>query len=97
MTMESAPSKNSQTSINYRSKDAVEEIPMGAVIKKTETNIDIREIENGWLKTINVYTSYSVMEKEEGEESEMEDKWHSSSKTYFSKEKPIDIQMAYSV
>ncbi len=89
------------TSINYSSKEVQEEIPVDAIIKSKEISINIREIENGFLKTISTTTRYCVREKEEGGEMEApeyeEEKWNYQTKTYFSKEKPIDISLKYDI
>lgn len=75
-----------QTNISYRSKDIVEDMPSNVQIKSREVNISVQEIENGYLRTVSVYTHYCIYETD----GEMEDKWHNSSKTYFMKEKPTD-------
>lgn len=89
------------TSINYRSKEVQDEIPMDAIIKSKDISINITEIENGFLKTINTSIRYCVKEKEEAGEMEApeyeEEKYMYQSKTYYSKEKPIDISLKYDV
>jgi hypothetical protein len=89
------------TSINYSSKEVQEEVPMDAIIKSKDISISIREIENGFLKTISTSIRYSVREKEEGGEMEEpeygEDKYMYQTKTYYSKEKPIDISLKYDI
>lgn len=94
---ESYPTPKSEnrvsTNINYSSKEVQEEIPMDAIIKSKEISISIREIENGFLKTVSTNTYYCIKEKDGDEE----DKWNYQSKTYYSKEKPIDVSLKYDV
>jgi len=81
------------TSINYSSKEVQEEIPMDAIIKSKEISISIREIENGFLKTVSTSTHYCIKEKDGDEE----DKYNYQSKTFYSKEKPIDVSLKYDI
>ena len=85
-------------SFSYTPKEQQEPIPMGAVIKKIEKNIAVRQIENGYIKSINTCICYEVAEKEEegeNEKHEMEMKYHYSTTETYSTEKPMDILKLY--
>jgi hypothetical protein len=83
-------------SFSFTPKDSVEPIPMGAVIKKVEKNISVRQIENGYIKSTHTCTCYEMKEKEEeGEESETEMKYHYETTEVYSAEKPMDVLKLY--
>jgi hypothetical protein len=82
-----------QTNISYSSKDIIEDLPPNAVVKSKEVSISVKEIENGYLRNVNVTTHYCIYETD----GEMEDKWHYSSKTYYMKEKPTDELLNYGI
>ena len=100
----SKPIKRKNT-YSYSPKDTMEdEIPKNAKIISVEKNIDVREIENGFLKTTNTYTRYKCVEESESEmgnsmeTTESDDiEYCSQSKTVYYKDKPIEVNLKYEV
>ncbi len=88
---ESVAMPKTQTRISYQSKDIIEDMPENVQIKSREVSISVQEIENGYLKNVNITTHYCIYETD----GDMEDKWHYSSKTYYMKEKPTDELLNY--
>jgi hypothetical protein len=82
-----------QTSISYRSKDVYEPIPAGAEITRKSVNISVSEIENGFIKSVDVEIYYRIKE----DDGDWEDKYAYECKKYYSKEKPVDIELTYAV
>ena len=97
-----APIKK-RNSYSYYPKDNMQdEIPSNAKIISVEKNIEVREIENGYLKTTNTYTKYEEVEMDESdnstETSESEDiKTCWQGKTVYYKDKPIEVNLKYEV
>lgn len=83
--------KRTQTTISYRDKEVNETIPENAIIKSIENNVTIQEIENGYIKTTNVYTHYCIPEKD----GDMEDKWNNNTKSVYMKDRPTDAILNY--
>lgn len=97
----SKPIKRKNT-YSYSPKDTMEdEIPSNAKIISVEKNIEVREIENGFIKTTYTYTRYKEMEEElDGSTDEKEccdEKYCNQSKTVYYKDKPIEVNLKYEV
>lgn len=82
-----------QTTITVRDKEVQREKPMGAIVLNETVDIMVEEIENGWIKTVNRYCNFKTV-NEEGEENH--DSYYST-KRYYSKNKPVDIELTYAV
>lgn len=100
----SKPIKRKNTYL-YIPKDTMgDEIPPNAKIISQEKNIEVKEIENGFLKTTNTYTKYQCVEESESEmDNSMETnendniEYCNQSKTVYYKDKPIEVNLKYEV
>ena len=82
-----------QTSISYRDKEAYNVVPANAEITKREVNINVREIENGFLKSVCTNIWYNLR----SEENEVSEHYCYNEECYYSAKKPIDIELRYSM
>jgi len=82
-----------QTTITVRDKEIYRELPEGATITEENVDIVVEEIENGWMKTVNRYCRF--MKKEVDGEEEYDSYYNT--KKYYSKNKPVDIELTYAV
>lgn len=85
-----------QTTITVRDKEVQRELPIGAIIVEENVEIMVDEIENGWIKTVNKYCRFKTVEMENGEKEERYDSYYNTKK-YYSKNKPVDIELTYAV
>jgi len=85
-----------QTTITVRENEVKREMPPNAEIVEETIDIMVEPIENGWIKTVNKYCRFKV-KSEEGEESEDYHDSYYDTKRYYSKNKPVDIELTYAV
>lgn len=78
-------------SFSYQPKEVTEPIPIGAKINSVEKNVTVRQIENGFIKVVNICTCYEIKEGD----GDSDTRYHYSTKETYSTEKPMDVLKIY--
>ena len=77
-------------SFSFREKRPYESVPEGAKILSKNVSVDVREIDNGYIKCTNTEIHYSIQEGDD-----VNDRWCYNSDEFYYSEKPMDIIKMY--